>query len=88
MEFPWIRLVNLVFCIIILILGLRQYRKTGVKAYIFVGLGFVMYAISHILYMIPSGTEGMVMAKLPGIYEALIGVRSIGYILVIIGMAV
>lgn len=88
MSFPWLYVVNTVFCILILILGIRQYRKTGVKAYIFVALGFLMYAISHILNMIPSGTEGVVMAKLPGIYEALIGVRSVGYILVIIGMAV
>ena len=80
-SFPWIRLVNLVFCIAILILGVIKYRKTDVKAYLYVGLGFTMYAISHAFNIF--GIAGN-----PGITETLIGVRPIGYILVIIGMAV
>ena len=74
-----ITLVNLIFCIIILFLGIKKYKDTGAKAFIFIALGFMMYGISHF-----SGLMGWSS----GIKEALIVVRATGYILVIIGLLV
>jgi hypothetical protein len=71
--------MNLLFCVIILILGIKKYKETGVKAFIFVGLGFTMFGISHTVTLM--GYAGTLKA-------ALVAVRSVGYILVIIGMLV
>jgi hypothetical protein len=73
-----ITLVNLIFSITILFLGIKKYKDTGAKAFIFIALGFMMYGISHFSLLMGWG----------GAKEALITVRAAGYILVIIGLLV
>lgn len=74
----YVTLVNLIFSIAILVLGIKKYRDTGVKAFIFIALGFLMYGISHFSLLM-----NLAVAK-----ELLIAVRSAGYILVIIGLLI
>jgi len=73
-----ITLVNLIFSITILFLGIKKYKETGAKAFIFIALGFLMYGISHFALLMGWG----------GAKEALVAVRSAGYVLVIIGLLV
>lgn len=75
----YLTIINLTFCVLILILGIKKYNKTGVKVFIFVGLGFTMFGISHAVTLM--GYAGMLEA-------ALVAVRSGGYVLVIIGLLV
>jgi hypothetical protein len=75
----YITIMNLVFCVIILVLGVKKYKDTGVKAFIFVGLGFTMFGISHAVSLM--GYAGMLKAEL-------VVIRSAGYILVIAGLLV
>ena len=72
-----ITVVNLVFSLSIVYLGIRRYMSSGVKAFLFVGLGFFMYAISHF---------SLLMGWASTLKTLLVVVRSIGYILVIIGL--
>ncbi len=74
----YISLVNLIFSITIVILGIKKYSQTNVKAFIFIAAGFFMYAISHFSLLMGWG----------GLKTALIAVRSVGYILVIAGLLV
>jgi hypothetical protein len=74
-----ITLVNLIFCIVILFLGIKKFKETGAKAFVFIALGFMMYGVSHF-----SGLMGWSGS----IKEALIVVRAAGYVLVIIGLLV
>lgn len=75
MQFTWdtIYVVNLIFCIIIFVFGLMAKKKSKSPAPLYVGLGFIMFGISH-------------LAKLFGIaadYKTiLIIVRLCGYLLV------
>jgi len=80
-NIDWMYVVNLIFCLIILVLGVKRSLKTGNKAFLWIGLGFTMYAISHVCKLIGISGE-------PVIKEALIVIRSIGYILVIVGIIV
>jgi len=75
----YVTLMNLIFCILILLLGIKKWRDTGVKAFLLVGLGFTMFGISHTMTLLGYATP---------LKTVLIGVRSIGYILVIIGLLV
>ena len=71
--------MNLIFCLAILTLGIKKYKETGVKAFIFVGLGFTMFGISHAVTL---------MGYAPMVKAVLIAVRSAGYIMVIAGLLV
>jgi len=73
-----ITLINLIFSITILFLGMKKYKETGAKAFVFIALGFMMYGISHFSLLLGWGD-----AK-----EALITVRAAGYVLVITGLLV
>jgi hypothetical protein len=73
----YIALLNLALCAIILGLGIRRYSQSGVKAFVFIGLGFLMFGISHI------ATPANMTADYKTI---LVFVRAAGYILVILGM--
>jgi len=72
-----ITVVNLLFSLLIVYLGVRRYLSSGVKAFLFVGLGFFMYAVSHF---------SILMGWSSSLKTVLVGVRSIGYILVISGL--
>jgi hypothetical protein len=73
-----ITLINLIFSVTILFLGMKKYKETGAKAFIFIALGFMMYGISHSALLLGWGS-----AK-----EALVAVRAAGYVLVITGLLV
>jgi hypothetical protein len=73
-----VTLVNLIFSIIILFLGIKKYKETGAKAFIFIALGFLMYGISHFSLLMGWG----------GFKEILVAIRAAGYVLVIIGLLV
>jgi len=72
----YVSLVNLIFSLTIVLLGLKKYKETGAKAFIYIALGFFMYGISHFALLMGWG----------GAKEILIVVRSAGYILIIIGL--
>jgi len=74
----YVSLVNLIFSLIIIFLGVKKYNDTGAKAFIYIALGFFMYGVSHFALLMGWG----------GVREALIAVRSLGYILIIIGLLV
>jgi hypothetical protein len=75
----YITIMNLTFCVLILILGVKKYKETGVKAFIFVGLGFTMFGLSH---------TAILLGYAPMLKTALLAIRSVGYILVIVGLLV
>lgn len=69
---------NLIFSIAIVVLGIRRYQQTEVKAFLFIALGFLMYGISH----------AATIAGFGDLKTVLVGVRSLGYIFVIIGLLI
>jgi hypothetical protein len=71
-------LANLIFSIAIVILGIRRYQQTEIKAFLFVALGFLMYGISHL-----AGLTGFGDLK-----TVLVIIRSLGYIFVLIGLLI
>jgi hypothetical protein len=75
----YITLLNLIFSIVIFILGLKKFMETSVKAFLFVGLGFFCYGISHVTVLLGMAAD---------IKTILAFVRAAGYILVIIGLVV
>ncbi len=75
-----IYVVNLLFCMVILILGIRQYRITGSKGPLIVGIGFTLFGFSHLASILG-------IAKVPPIDNILVGIRSGGYIAVIYALS-
>ena len=74
----YLTIVNLLFSVTIVILGLKKFKETGAKAFAFIALGFLMYGISHF----------SLLMGWTGLKTVLIGIRSLGYILVIVGLLV
>jgi hypothetical protein len=67
--------INLVLSLTIVALGIKRYMQSGVKAFALIGLGFLMFALSH----------ASALLQLP--YEsALVVIRFAGYVLVIVGL--
>jgi hypothetical protein len=46
-ELDKITLLNLALSLTILLLGIKRYLQSEVKAFAFIGIGFLMFAISH-----------------------------------------
>lgn len=69
--------INLILSLTILVLGIKRYLQSGVKAFIFIGIGFLMFGISHFAALM--GWAG-------DIKTVLSFVRAAGYIFVIIGL--
>jgi hypothetical protein len=69
--------LNLVLSLSILVLGVKRYYQSGVKAFVFIGLGFFAFAISH--FCVLMGWDA-------GLKTLLSIDRVAGYILVIIGL--
>jgi hypothetical protein len=70
--------LNVVFCTLIVILGFRLYGKTGVKAFAFVAVAYVLFGASHFSLLM-----GWTALK-----PILTAVRAGGYIFMIIGLLV
>ena len=76
MAFEWdpILFVNLVLCIIIVVLGILCYRRSGETLPLYIGAAFGLFGISHALTLLGFKIE----LTLP-----LIGIRALAYILVV-----
>jgi hypothetical protein len=70
--------LNVVFCTLIVILGFRLYGKTGVKAFAFIAVAYILFGVSHFSLLM-----GWVALK-----PILTALRAGGYILMIIGLLV
>jgi hypothetical protein len=70
-------IINLILSAAILVLGVKRYAQSGVKAFIFIGLGFLMFGISHVAVLMGWAGDIKTLLSL---------VRVGGYILVIIGL--
>ena len=69
--------VNLILAVIILVMGIWAYRKKEAGFALYTGIGFGLFAVSHLLSLF----------WLPGTLNALlIAIRIIGYLLVIVAL--
>jgi hypothetical protein len=68
--------LNLGLSLTILFLGIKRYLQSEVKAFAFIGIGFLMFAISHFSLLMGWGTYTTTLAI----------IRAAGYIFVIIGL--
>jgi hypothetical protein len=73
----YITIINLILSVAILILGIKRFMQSGVKAFIFIGLGFLLFGVSHVAVLM--GWAGEMKTVLSA-------VRIGGYFMVIIGM--
>jgi hypothetical protein len=69
--------LNLVLSLTILVLGVKRYLQSGVRAFLFIGIGFLMFAISHLC---------LLMGWAGDLKTILSVVRAAGYISVIVGL--
>ncbi|MGO9380283.1 MAG: hypothetical protein ACLPN1_16510 [Dissulfurispiraceae bacterium] len=69
--------LNLILSLTILVLGIKRYFQSGVKAFAFIGIGFFMFAISHF---------ALLMGWAADLKSVLPVVRAAGYIFVILGL--
>jgi hypothetical protein len=69
-------LLNVVFCTLVVILGFRRYSQTGVKAFAFIAIAYILFGFSHFSLL-------MEWTSLKPILTAL---RAGGYITLIIGL--
>ncbi len=65
---------NLVFCIIVLVMGVWGYQKKKDKTPLFIGVAFLFFAISHIATILGSAAD---------LSYPLLITRVIGYLVVI-----
>jgi len=70
-------IINLTLSVAILVLGIKRYSQSGVKAFIFIGLGFLLFGISHAAVLMGWAGEMKTVLSI---------VRVGGYFMVIIGM--
>ncbi|NQV08588.1 hypothetical protein HQ529_01905 [Candidatus Woesearchaeota archaeon] len=76
MAFIWdpMYAVNLVLCVIILVLGIWGYKKSGNKTELFVGVAFGLFGVSHLATLF--GYKAMLQ-------NFLIVIRTVAYLLVV-----
>jgi hypothetical protein len=73
----YVTVINLILSVVILVLGIKRYMQSGVKAFIFIGLGFLMFGVSHVAALMGWANDIKTVLSL---------VRAGGYFLVIAGM--
>lgn len=79
--------INFVFCVLILLLGARRWRKESVRAFILIGLGFTCFAVSHTFGLLgPANLQYLSQAVADAWKTPLVWIRGLGYVLVIIGL--
>lgn len=69
--------LNLIFGVIILILGLWVYRLKKMMLALYVAFGFALFAISHLAILLGTPSSDI----------SIIIIRSLGYLVVIYGLA-
>jgi uncharacterized membrane protein len=70
-------LVNLTLCVIIVLVAIWAYMKKQTKLPLYVGVGFGLFGISHFATVIDVYSD---------LYDGLLVLRVIGYLLVIFGL--
>lgn len=81
------KVVNLIFCVSILMLGFKRWRSEGVRAFILVGLGFTLFGLSHLSGIL--GAQGVIgIETMEQLKSGFIWGRGLGYVLVLVGMLV
>jgi hypothetical protein len=75
-NMDYMLLLNVVFCTLVVILGFRRYSQTGVKAFAFIAIAYILFGFSHFSLL-------MEWTSLKPILTAL---RAGGYITLIIGL--
>ena len=69
--------LNLILSLTILVLGVKRYMQSGVKAFVFIGVGFLMFAISHVCVLMGWAADMKTILSI---------VRVAGYVSVIVGL--
>ncbi|GAB4308478.1 MAG: hypothetical protein Kow0019_05000 [Methanobacteriaceae archaeon] len=69
-------LINLVFCVIIVLLGAWCYIKKKNTLAIYIGIGFGLFGISHFMVLIGADSASI----------SLVIIRSLGYLVVILAV--
>lgn len=83
----WLYIVNLVMATSVFVFGLVSWKRTDAKAYLFIGIGFLCFGISHAFKLansIVTTNSGQGIAWLASgepVDWVLIVVRIIGYLL-------
>ncbi|KAF5089129.1 hypothetical protein [Methanobacterium aggregans] len=78
MAFVWdpVSVLNLFFCIVIVLLGYWAYRQRENLIAIYIAIGFALFGISHIAVLLGSQSSEV----------SLLVVRTLGYLVVIFAM--
>jgi uncharacterized membrane protein (UPF0136 family) len=72
-----IYIINLMLCIIILVLGVFGYRKTGNPVPLYVGVAFGLFAVSHL---------ATILGLKDSLEAVLIVIRTAAYLVVIVAL--
>jgi hypothetical protein len=73
-------IMNLLFCIAILIFGVLKFKKTAVKAYLYIGLAYGWFGVCNIQQLLGWGSGDMKMV--------LAVERIFGYALIYVGLLI
>jgi len=77
MDFDLVTSVNLVLSLLVVIAGYIAYRRDGSPPWLYVALGFSLFALSHLVNLLGAGEL---------LYVPMVGVRALGYLLVLFGV--
>lgn len=69
--------INTVFCVVIVFLGVKRYRTTGAKAFLFIAGAYFLFAFSH--FALGIGWEFL--------KPTLTACRTVGYVMMVLGLA-
>lgn len=83
--FPWETLVNLVFSLVIFILGIYSFARLNSRAFVYVGLGFLMFGLSHFIKILEY-SFAFKIAEIGWLSGTTISIRILGYLLVVIAL--
>jgi hypothetical protein len=72
-----IYITNLILCVIILILGLLGWRKSGKKLPLYIGIAFGLFGVSHL---------ATIMGLKDGLSTLLLVIRTAAYLLVVFAL--
>jgi hypothetical protein len=78
MAFVWepVSFLNLIFCIVIVVLGYWAYRKRENITAVYIAIAFALFGISHLALLLGSQSSEV----------SLLVVRSLGYLVVIFAL--
>jgi hypothetical protein len=79
MNFDWdpIYIVNLVLCVVICTLGIIGWKRSGKVFPLYIAVAFALFGVSHL---------ASILGLMESLEAALIGVRTLAYVLVAFGL--